>query len=270
MSSTDWRPSISSYTMALPMNDIQIPTEVTSRDERKAQQAAADRSRARKASIKKALKYLFVAAIPVAVVALIIVAAQGSSTNAPIPLPSAITTDDWTKGNPNANVTIVEYSDAQCPTCAYFNPLITRMLEDYGDEVYFAYRHFPLSIHSNSQTSARAAEAAGKQGQFFEMLNVLFAKQNEWGILPNPQSAFVSYATSLGLNVDQFTTDYNSAEVKDLVKADLISAERAGLQGTPTFFVNGQQIDLPKGGYDGLVAVIEAALAQTAQAPVTE
>ncbi len=249
------------------MNDIQNPTEKDLRDERKAQQAAADRSRARKVKMFSLLKYLGVAAIPIAVVALIIVAAQGSSTNAPIPLPSAITTDDWTKGNPNANVTVVEYSDAQCPTCAYFNPLITRMLEDYGDEVYFAYRHFPLSIHSNSQTSARAAEAAGKQGQFFEMLNVLFAKQNEWGILPNPQEAFVSYATSLGLNVDQFTTDYNSAEVKDLVKADLISAERAGLQGTPTFFVNGQQIDLPKGGYDGLKAVIEAALAQTAQSP---
>lgn len=252
------------------MTDLSTPSEKELRDARKAQQSAADRARARKAGLKKALKYLLVAAIPVAIVVGMVIASRGSSTHAPIPLPSAITADDWTEGNPMATVTIVEYSDTQCPTCAYFNPLITRALEDYGDRIYFAYRHFPLGIHKNSQQGARAAEAAGKQGQFFPMLNMLFAKQNEWSVLPNPQTAFVSYATSLGLNADQFTTDYNSAEVKDLVKADLTSAERAGLQGTPTFFVNGQQIDLPKGGYDGLAAIIEAALAKTQQAPTAE
>lgn len=251
------------------MQDVQR-SEKELREEKKSAQAAADRSRAQKANMKKVLKYLGMLAIPVVIVVGIIFASRGSSTTAPIPLPSAITTDDWTKGNPEALVTLVEYSDLQCPMCAYFNPLVNRVIEDYGDQVLFAYRHFPLSIHQNSQTSARAAEAAGKQGKFFEMSNILFAKQNEWGILPNPQTAFESYATSLSLDTAQFIADYNSSEVKDLVKADLTSAERAGLRGTPTFFVNGIEIELPKGGYDGLAAVIEAALAQTNQSPVDD
>lgn len=240
----------------------------TQREEKKAAQAAADRSHAQKAQMKKTLKYLGMLAIPVVIVVGIVFASQGSSTDTSIPLPSAITSDDWTKGNPEAAVTIVEYSDLQCPTCAYFNPIVNRIIEDYGDEVFFAYRHFPLSIHKNAQTSARAAEAAGKQGKFFDMVNVLFAKQNEWGILPNPQNAFESYAESLGIDTAQFLTDYNSREIKDLVQADLTSANRAGLQGTPTFFVNGMEIPLPKGGYDGFAAVVKAALAQTSQSPV--
>lgn len=251
------------------MNDalgIEPVNEKALREERRAAQAAADRTRAQKASIKKALKYLLVAAIPVAVVVLLIVASKGNSTDAPIPLPSAITSEDWTKGNPEAVVTIVEYSDLQCPTCAYFNPIVNRIIEEYGDQVYFAYRHFPLSTHPNSQESARAAEAAGKQGKFFEMANILFAKQSEWGLLPNPQDAFVSYAESIGLDTDQFTVDYNSSEVKDLVQADLTSATRAGLRGTPTFFLNGEEIGLPQ-GYDGFASVVEAALAQTSQSP---
>lgn len=253
------------------MNDAQPHNEPVSekdlREQRKAAQAAADRTRARKASMQKALKYLGVAAIPVVIVAGLIFLSKGSSSDVIIPLPSAITSEDWTKGNPEATVTLVEYSDFQCPTCAYYNPILNRIIEDYGDQVYFAYRHFPLSIHANAQTSARAAEAAGKQGAFFEMANVLFAKQSEWSVLPNPEEAFTSYAESLGLNTEQFITDYNAAEVKDQVKADLQSAERAGLRGTPTFFLNGVEIELPKGGYDGFVSVIEAALALSSQSP---
>lgn len=251
------------------MQDTQR-SEKELRDEKKSAQAAADRSRAQKANTKKMLKYLGMLAIPVVIVVGIVFASKGSSTDVPIPLPSAITVDDWTKGNPEAALTLVEYSDLQCPTCAYYNPIVNRIIEDYGDQMYFAYRHFPLSIHKNAQTSSRAAEAAGKQGKFFEMANVLFAKQNEWSILPNPQSAFESYAESLGLDIDQFVTDYNSSEIKDLVKADLASAERAGLRGTPAFFLNGQEITLPKGGYDGFKTVIEAALAENSQSPADD
>ncbi len=240
------------------------------REEKKAQQAANDRAMARNAGMKSVMKYVGVLIIIVAIIGGIVWASKGSSVKVETPLPSVVNASDWTEGNPDAKVVLVEYSDFQCPTCARFGPVVNRIMEEYGDQVLFVYRYFPLqNIHQNAFDSAHAAEAAGKQGAFFQMANVLFAKQSEWGTLPNPKEAFTSYAQSLGLNTDQFIADYTSPETAARVNADHRSAIAANLSGTPSFFLNGTAIPIPS-GYDGMKKVIEAALAKVSQSPASE
>jgi len=110
----------------------------------------------------------------------------------------------------------------------------------------FVYRHFPLiGIHPNAEFAARAAEAAGKQGKFWEMHDLLFEKQDEWAKAPDVESKFESYATLLNISIEQFKTDWVSKEVKDFVKTQRMHAIKSGLQGTPSFFINGKQIQNP-------------------------
>lgn len=146
------------------------------------------------------------------------------------------------KGNPDATVVLTEFSDFQCPACGAFHPVIQDLLANYGDHVRFEYKHFPLPIHTLAQAAARAAEAAGQQGKFFEYHDVLFEKQSEWSISPNPNGAFVSYATALGLDEETFRRHFNSSVLRDRVRDDLNEARDRGLTGTPTFFLNGERM----------------------------
>ncbi len=147
------------------------------------------------------------------------------------------------KGNPDAQVVLTEFSDFQCPACAQFSGVVDKILEEYGESVRFEYKHFPLvSIHKNAIPAAKAAEAAGQQGAFFKMHDVLFAKQQEWSDVPNPQLYFVQYAQELGLDVAQFKTQMKSSLIADKVKDELHQAQELGLRGTPTFFLNGEQM----------------------------
>ncbi|MCL5795177.1 MAG: DsbA family protein, partial [Patescibacteria group bacterium] len=107
--------------------------------------------------------------------------------------------------------------------------------------------------------AARAAQAAGKQGKFWEMHDLLFEKQDEWAKTENVQSLFESYAELLGISVEQFKTDWTSGEVKDFVKSQRVGAIKLGLQGTPTFFVNGKQIQNPS-SVEQFRSIIQAAL----------
>lgn len=247
------------------MTDVQSSSEKDLRAEKKAAQAAADRAQARKAKLARVMKYVGMFGIFAAIVGGLIWLSQ---SGAPITPPSEITADDWKKGNPEASVVLLEYSDLQCPACAYYNnSVMNQLMSEYGDRVLFVYRHFPLrTIHPNADEGAWAAEAAGKQGKFFEMVNVLFANQQAWQGLSNPYDTFEGYAKSLSLDIAQFATDYNANDARDSVNGDYKSAIAAGLSSTPSFFINGQYIQ-DAGGYDGLKAVIEAALAANSQAP---
>lgn len=156
-----------------------------------------------------------------------------------------ITEQDHIKWSKNNEIILTEYSDIQCPACSSAHSSLKQLEEDEEISKYvtFVYRHFPLqSIHPHAFDAALAAEAAAKQDKFFEMLDILFAKQTEWSKAEKPKEQFVAYAKEIGLNTEQFTVDMDSQEVKDKVTQDLTSANRGGLSRTPTFFLNGKRL----------------------------
>lgn len=137
-------------------------------------------------------------------------------------------------------ITLVEFSDFQCPACLSIQTPLKEMLARYEGKVSLIYRHFPLSsIHQNAQAAAQAAEAAHLQGKFWEMHDWLFEKQGEWSGLGDLRSKFGEYASALGMDQTKFDSDWESQPVKDAVAIDLLAATRYRLTGTPTFFVNG-------------------------------
>jgi protein-disulfide isomerase len=155
--------------------------------------------------------------------------------------------DDYIKGNKNASVTIVEYSDFECPACGAYYPLIKELSEIYKNDVRFVIRYFPLMGHKNGLNSALAVEASSKQGKYWEMHDLLFGDQKVWGGKESADpTIFENYAKQIGLNIDQFNKDVNSKEIKDRVNRDLASGKEAGITGTPTFFLNGKKIPNPK------------------------
>ncbi|MBP7671073.1 thioredoxin domain-containing protein [Candidatus Gracilibacteria bacterium] len=159
---------------------------------------------------------------------------------------SGSTADDWAIGNTESEIVIIEYSDLQCPACAAREPLVDEIVSEFGNHVKFVYRHFPLrTLHKNAQFAAEAAEAAGLQGKFWEMKEVLFANQQAWSTLEKEpaEAAFGLYAAQIGLDPAKFTQDLASDAVKDAVNEDYAKGVDARVNSTPTFFLNGQQMD---------------------------
>ena len=153
---------------------------------------------------------------------------------------------DNVTGNASSSVIMIEYSDFECPACRSYSSVVKQLLVEFGDKIVFVYRNFPLTeIHPNAELAARAAQAAGKQGKFWEMHDLLFEKQDEWAQAVNPEPMFESYSKLLGISVDQFKIDSGSKEIISFVRAQRASALKLSLQGTPTFFINGKQIQNP-------------------------
>ena len=151
---------------------------------------------------------------------------------------------DHIKGNPEAAVTLVEFSDFQCPACASFQPVMEKVMKSYGDKLRFEYKHFPLPIHPYAQQAALAAEAAGQQGKFYEYHDLLFKNQQAWSTSVTPGSLFIQYAEELGLDIDQFRRQQKSSILRDAIRGDLAEARELGLTGTPTFFLNGERMEI--------------------------
>lgn len=141
-------------------------------------------------------------------------------------------------------VTLVEFSDFQCPACQAVNLPLKQVLSKYEGKVQLVYRHFPLnSIHKNAQLAAQASEAAHQQGKFWEWHDLMFEKQGEWSGLADPKEKFLAYAKDLTLDVPKFSGDLESEATKGVVTQDLLAATRYRLSGTPTFFLNGTKIE---------------------------
>lgn len=188
-------------------------------------------------------------------------------------LTAPVTDADWYEGNKDASVTLVEYSDFQCPTCAAYFPLTRSLLETYGDRVKLVYRHYPITqLHKNAQLAAQAAEAAGVQGKFFLMHDLLFGNQESWENETDPTNTFISYATSMGLDIPTFTADLKSEAVADAIREDVNSGNASGVAGTPTFFINGVALTRNPQGFEPFKALIDAALvsANTTEAPSSD
>ena len=174
--------------------------------------------------------------------------------------PSAVLTDtisstDWVKGNKDAKVVLIEYSDFQCPACGAYYPLVKRVTEEFGDRIAFVYRHFPLQQHRNAKIASYVAEAAGKQGKFFEMHDKIFESQATWSESISVDVAFAKFAEELGLNLEQYKNDVNSSEIKERVEKNYQSGVRSRVNATPTFFLNGRQIQ-PRGYEDFKTLII--------------
>lgn len=147
------------------------------------------------------------------------------------------------KGNPEATVKLVEYSDLQCPACAGVQPFVKDLVDQYGDKLSFEYKHFPLPIHPYAIQAAVAAEAAGQQDKFFEFHDKLFENQATWSKSPTPQAFFMQYAEELELDMDTFKRHMRSSVLKDNVESQFAEGKDAGVPGTPTFFLNGEKME---------------------------
>jgi protein-disulfide isomerase len=165
-----------------------------------------------------------------------------------------ISTDDQpAKGNANASVTIVEFTDFQCPSCAQQHPVMERIVSEFGNNVRFVVRDFPLSQHANAPKAAEAAEAAREQGKYWEYITVLFRNQSALGVEKLKQ-----YATEVGLDRARFDASLDSGKFAEKVQRDLLEGDKLGVNGTPTVYVNGKRVS--DKSYEGLKATIEAAL----------
>ena len=166
-----------------------------------------------------------------------------------------VDSDDPFLGNENAELTIVEFSDFQCPFCSRAAPTVKQIIDEYGDKVKLVYNHFPLtSIHPHAQKAAEASECAHDQGMFWEYHDVLFANNQFLDT-----DSLKKYASDLGLDTEQFNECLDSGEKSDEVKQDLQAASNAGGQGTPYFIVG----DVPLSGaqpYANFKQVIDAQL----------
>lgn len=155
--------------------------------------------------------------------------------------------DAKTIGADNPTVTLLEYSDFQCPACASYAPLVHAVAEKFPETLKVAYRYFPLTaIHPNAMISAQAAEAARLQGKFWEMHDQLFTHQTDWASSENPLDIFQAYAQTLELDTDRFLSDIQSDAVIDAVKNDEALGMQANIPGTPSFFLNGKKLDNPQ------------------------
>jgi protein-disulfide isomerase len=161
---------------------------------------------------------------------------------------------DHVLGPETAPLTLPEYGDYECPFCGRAHPSVKQVLRTLGDELAFAYRHFPLSqIHPHARQAAEAAEAAGAQGRFWQYHDLLFENQDRLDMRD-----LVAYAQALGLDLERFVADLEAHTHAPRVREDFLSGVRSGVNGTPTFFVNGVRHN---GGYDpeSLVEALVAA-----------
>jgi len=233
------------------------------RYELKKQEQIKEKELASKIRKRKSLAvWLGVAGILLASVAGLIYVVSNQEPSAGAKLANEIVESDWSRGNLESDVVLLEYADFQCPACAAYHPLLEQLYSEYGDRIRMVYRHFPITqIHANAEPAGRAAEAAGRQGKFWEMHDMLYETQSSWANERNAEDKFIQYAESLDLNIDQFKADMNSDEAKEKVANDNIGGARSGVQGTPTFFLNGEKITNPR-NYDELKTVVEQALNQ--------
>ncbi|PYK72360.1 MAG: hypothetical protein DME44_04675 [Verrucomicrobia bacterium] len=166
------------------------------------------------------------------------------------------------RGAADAPVTLEEFGDFQCPPCGALSEPLNQLEGDYGTKMRFVFRQFPLANHANAKPAAYAAEAAGLQGRFWEMHDLLYREQANWSKTTDPAELLLSYARIVGLNTAKFQKDINSEEVKERVAADQKRAVELGVHLTPTIFVNGKSIVGPSLNPTGLRAAVEAALAE--------
>jgi len=167
-------------------------------------------------------------------------------------------------GSEGAPVTIEEFGDFQCPPCATFHPILKQIKTEYGPRLRVIFREFPLlPAHQHALAAARAAEAAGLQGKFWEMHDLIYENQRIWHESKDARPIFEEYAGKLGLNLERFRKDVTSDLVQQRIFLDGKRAHSLGVKGTPTVFLNGRELPFESLAPDRLRARIDAELAAT-------
>jgi protein-disulfide isomerase len=161
---------------------------------------------------------------------------------------------DQRTGNLEAELTLVEYGDYQCPYCRQAHPLVQRLLREHGNQLRFVFRHFPLrKIHAEATMAAYTAEAAGRQGKFWQMHDLLFANQHRF----HEGTIFHDLARKLNLDLNQFLADVGDMEIVAKVESDFRGGIYSSVNRTPTFFLNEEKVYLYNGTYESLLTTIE-------------
>jgi protein-disulfide isomerase len=169
------------------------------------------------------------------------------------------------RGNPDAPVTLEEYADFQCPPCGMFAAFLGQLEKEYDSRLRVVFRNFPLATHQHAREAALAAEAAGLQGHFWEMHDVLYREQEVWSKASSARELFESYAGIIGLDLDKFRKDMDGEKTKARVEADRQRGESLGVLTTPTLFINNQPVEQKDRNPEGIRAEINAALEKKSQ-----
>lgn len=173
-------------------------------------------------------------------------------------------TSNHIQGAGTSGVTLIEYGDFQCPACGQYFPLLKQLKNHYGDRIIFRFRHFPLvQIHPNAMAAHRAAEAAGNQGQFWEMHDLLYGRQQLWTDVQSPSGIFEAYAEELGLDMEHFRLDVSSEATFDVINADIKEGQKAGASSTPTFVLDGKKLENPRSLEDFIKLIDDLILSKT-------
>ena len=215
--------------------------------------------------------------IPLAIIVIVLITAvvggmillrssrQASNSNAPTPDPALDVKGaepPHLRGNPSAPVTLEEFGDFQCPSCGTYYAELKKIETEFGDKLRVIFRESPLvPLHEHALMAAQAAEAAGLQGKFWEMHDKLYETQTQWTPAKDLVPIFVDYAKQLGIDPDRFMKDLNGEQVAQRIFQDGKRVHALGLQGTPTFFVNGQEAKGEQWKPDGLRQMIKDAIA---------
>jgi protein-disulfide isomerase len=155
-----------------------------------------------------------------------------------------ITQTDHVRGAKDGVLTLVEFGDFQCPACGLYEAIVRQVAKDNKDTLKIVFKHFPLTqLHKNALLAAKASEAASLQGKFWEMHDIIYDKQEEWSESLNARDFFLAYATTLGLDTKKFLVDINSKTIEDKILAEYQEGIKLGVQGTPTFFLNGKKLE---------------------------
>ena len=164
-------------------------------------------------------------------------------------LKPAVSNTDHAQGNLNADLIIVEYGDYQCPYCGAAYPVLKELMGQFGNQIKFVFRNFPLSeMHQYARMAAIAAEAAALQGKFWEMHDAIYENQRNLN-----ENFLLMLAGKLNLNIPQFEKDLENSELAEKVDADFESGIVSGVNGTPSFYVNGKKFD---GGAEDLFQLL--------------
>lgn len=202
---------------------------------------------------------LFWTALVILVPLVLYVFYDGLFGGAPVYPPAEVAANDHVLGNREAPVTLTVYADFQCPACASEARLVASAWPRIQNQARLVFRHFPLDTHRHAFLAARYAEAAGRQDAFWPMHDRLFASQADWALLPDVRQVFDSYALELTLDIDRLHADLDAADLRAKILADQQGGVRAGVRGTPSFFVNGSLVPTPRSATELIDLVTRAA-----------
>jgi protein-disulfide isomerase len=233
----------------------QQPTIKQQRDLKQEMKEQRRQANARQERVKNIITWSVIGLAVAGVITLIVIGSRGTPTTGTLP---SVSSADHVLGSSTAAVTLIEYSDFECPACATYQPIVNELEKKYGDKIAVVYRYFPLrQIHKSADLAAQASEAAGLQGKFWEMHDLLFSRQTQWSTASDVKQTLIDYASELKLDTAKFTADLESQTVKDRVNIDVASGEAIGINSTPTFYLNGEKLANMNPNIDAFAAKID-------------